>query len=60
MNFWPSVDQCAEVGPHRAKIDPLNQLSRGKRHNDGASGIEGVYVCMTMVNCFFFFYLGCT
>lgn len=55
MNFWPSVDQCAEVGPHRAKIDPLNQLSRGKRHNDGASGIEGVYVCMTMVNCFFFF-----
>lgn len=58
MNFWPSVDQCAEVGPHRAKIDPLNQLSRDKRHNDGASGIDGVYDNGELF-LLFFFYLGC-
>lgn len=32
VNFWPCLDQWAGVGTYRAEMDPLNQLSRGKRH----------------------------
>lgn len=32
VNFWPCLDQWAGVGPHRAEMDPLNQLAGGNRH----------------------------
>ena len=32
VNSWPCLDQWAGVGPHWAKMEPLNQLSRGRRH----------------------------